>query len=185
MSDPLQRKFRNLVLVLAVAGLAGCSGFASRLSGNIPRQGSVIPDSKLQLSPQVAIPLEKIVFWGVYAGTAYSILDPFAPNWEIEEAQFPSNQIHLSLKMKRYYAGGAGEARAVFHRRARELVQHGGFEGYEVLEYSESLESSVLGSQRVSQGVVRLTGTGIEVLPTQGNPPPARMTPASASNPRS
>lgn len=174
-----------LALILAAISLAGCSGFASRISGNIPRQGSTIPDSKFQLSPSVAIPLEKIVFWGVYAGTAYSILDPFAPNWEIEEARFANNQIHLSLKMKRYYAGGAGEARAVFHRRARELMQYGGFEGYEVLEYSESLESSVLGSQRVSQGVVRLTGMGIEATPVQGNPPPARMTPASASNPRS
>lgn len=174
-----------LALILLAVGLAGCSGFASRLAGNIPRQGSTIPDSKLQLSPQVAIPLEKIVFWGIYAGTAYSILDPLAPNWEIEEAQFPANQIHLSLKMKRYYAGGAGEARAVFHRRAKELVRYGGFEGYEVLEYTEGLDSSVLGSQRVAEGVVRLTGMGIDTTPVQGNPPPARMTPASASNPRS
>ena len=174
-----------LALVLAAVSLAGCSGFASRLSGNIPKQGSTIPDSTLQLSPSVAVPLEKIVFWGAYAGTAYSILDPFAPNWEIEEAQFPNNHIHLSLKMRRYYAGGAGEARAVFHRRAKELMQIGGFEGYEVLEFTEGLESSVLGSQRVSQGVVRLTGMGIDAVPAQGNPPPARMTPASASNPRS
>jgi len=147
-----------IAIFLTGISLAGCSSLSSQLTGNIPKQGSTIPDSTLQLSPSVAIPLEKIVFWGVYAGTAYSILDPFAPNWEIEEAQFPNNQIHLSLKMKRYYAGGGGEARTVFHRRARELVQYGGFEGYEVLEYSEGLESSVLGSQRVSEGVVRLTG---------------------------
>ncbi|MBI5920421.1 MAG: hypothetical protein HY847_02090 [Betaproteobacteria bacterium] len=174
-----------LLLILALLGLAGCSGYASRLTGNIPRQGTTIPNSTLMLSPSVAVPLEKVVFWGAYAGTAYSILDPLAPNWEIEEARFPNNQIHLSLKMRRYYAGGAGEARVAFHRRARELVQYGGFEGYEVLEYNEGLESSVLGSQRVTEGVVRLTGLGIETAPVQGNPPPARMTPASASNPRS
>lgn len=176
---------RYLWFVVALLGLAGCSGYTSRLAGDIPRQGSAIPDSNLKISPSLVIPLEKIVFWGAYVGVAYSILDPFAPNWEIEEAQMPGNHIYLSLKMRRYYAGGAGEARAVFHRRAKELVQSGGFEGYEVLEYSEGLESSVLGSQRVSQGVVRLTGVGLEVSPSQGNPPPARMTPASASNPRS
>lgn len=172
-------------IILAMLCLAGCSGYASRLTGNIPRQGSLIPNSNLMLSPSVSFPLEKVVFWGAYAGTAYAVLDPLAPNWEIEEARFPNNQIHLSLKMRRYYAGGAGEARVAFHRRARELVQFGGFEGYEVLEYNEGLESSVMGSQRVTEGVVRLTGVGLEDASVQGSPPPARMTPASASNPRS
>ncbi|MFA7269806.1 MAG: hypothetical protein WC073_10720 [Sterolibacterium sp.] len=145
---------------MAIAVLAGCSGYTSRLAGTIPRQGGAIPDSNLKVSPSLSIPLEKIVFWGGYVGIAYLILDPLAPNWEIEEAQLPNNHIHLSLKMRRYYAGGAGEARVVFNRRAKELVQYGGFGGYEVLEYSEGMESSVLGSQRVSEGVIRLGATG-------------------------
>lgn len=153
----MQRKIESLALILAIVGLAGCSGFTSRLSGNIPRQGTVVPNSTVQVSPSLAIPLEKIVFWGIYAGTAYLILDPLAPNWEIEEATLPNHHIHLALKMKRYYAGGAGEARMVFQRRAKELVQYGGFDSYEVLEYSEGMESSVLGSKRVSEGVIRLT----------------------------
>ncbi|MDD5176109.1 MAG: hypothetical protein PHQ05_06795 [Sterolibacterium sp.] len=185
MSDLILRKFRKLAGVLAIVGLAGCTGFTSRVAGTVPRQGSVIPDSTVQVSRSVAIPLETMVYWGAYAGAAYLILDPFAPNWEIEEAALPNNLVHLSLKMKRYYAGGAGEARVVFHRRARDLVQYGGFEGYEVLEYTEGMASSVLGSQRVSQGVVRLTGVGAEPAPSQGNPPPARSIPASAINPRS
>ena len=135
-----------------------------------------------------------MVYWGVYAGTAYLILDPFAPNWDIEEAPLPKNQFHFALKMKRFYSGGGGEARSILHRRAKELVQYGGFEGYELLEYSESLESSVLGSQRVAQGVIRLTGVGLESEPGtaeskagtgQGNALPARMIPESAKNPRS
>lgn len=174
-----------LLITAVVLGLAGCSGFTSRLAGDIPRQGSAIPDSNLKISPSLVIPLEKIVFWGAYVGIAYSILDPFAPNWEIEEAELPNHQFYLSMKMRRYYSGGSGEARAVFHRRAKELVQYGGFEAYEVLEYTEALESSVLGSQRVTQGVVRLTGAGVASEASQGSPPPARMTPASASNPRS
>lgn len=176
----------GLALALAVVGLAGC-GYFRRLDGNLPRSGSVLPNSTFQVTPSLAIPLEKMVFWGIYAGTAYLILDPLAPNWEIEEAPLPDNHIHLGLKMKRYYSGGAGEARAVFHRRAKDLVRYGGFDGYEVLEYNESLESSVLGSQRVSQGVIRLTGNGIEapLSQSQGSPPPARSTPDSATNPRS
>jgi hypothetical protein len=58
--------------------------------------------------------------------------------------------------MKRYYAGGAGEARVVFNRRAKDLVRSLGAESYRILEYSEGMESSVLGSRRVGEGVVEL-----------------------------
>jgi hypothetical protein len=86
------------------------------------------------------------------------VLDPLAPNWDIEEAPLGDHHIHFSLRMKRYYAGGAGEAQSHFHRRAKELMRLNGFSGYRVVEYQESLESSVLGSQRTATGVVVLTG---------------------------
>lgn len=142
------------VAVAALGGLAACSS-----PGKLNATG-LIPDKSFQLSASFGIPLEKIVFWGAYAGVAYLVLDPLAPNWEIEQAPLSDNHVHLALKMKRVHAGGAGEARQLFQRRARELVQYGGFDGYEIEEYSEGLESSVLGSQRVASGVIRLTGGG-------------------------
>jgi len=204
MSKPTPMQLIKLLpLVLAVIVLAGCTGFSSRLAGDIPRSGSLVPNTLLHITPSLSIPLEKMVYWGAYAGTAYLILDPFAPNWDIEEAPLPKNQVHFALKMKRFYSGGGGEARSILHRRAKELVQYGGFEGYELLEYNESLESSVLGSQRLAQGVIRLTGVGLDSEPTtleskagtgtpesragtgQGNALPARMIPESAKKPRS
>lgn len=173
---------RALLALLIAAGLAGCTGVTSRLSGNVPRTGSLVPATTLQLTPSLGIPLEQIFFWGASAGAAYLILDPLAPNWEIEEAPLADNQIHLSLKMKRYYAGGAGEARSIFNRRAKDLVQYGGFDSYEVLEYSEGMESSMLGSQRVCEGVIRLSR---KEAPDQGKAAPARITPESATKPLS
>lgn len=153
---------RRLLAALALAGLlAGCGALnypgPTALSGPIPAQGPLIPDATLNLSNQVHIPLEKIVSWGLYAGAAWLILDPLAPNWEIEQADFPDQYFHLSLKMKRVYAGGAGEARMVFHQRAKDLMRQNGYEGYSVVEYNEGLESSVLGSQRFARGVIHLT----------------------------
>lgn len=127
------------------------------LPSKFPETGTIVPDTSLQLTPSLAVPLEKLVFWGAYAAAAYLILDPLAPNWEIEQAQFPDNRYHLSMKMKRYYSGGAGEARVVFHQRAKELMRAGGYSGYQVIEYTEGLESSVLGSQRVGNGVIQLS----------------------------
>jgi hypothetical protein len=119
--------------------------------------GPLIPDTSVSLGPSVSYPLEKLVYWGIWVGAAYLILDPFAPNWQIEEARFPDNHVHMSLAMKRYYAGGAGEARALFHRRAKELMRAGGYAGYEVVEYEEGMESSMLGAQRTASGVVRFS----------------------------
>ena len=155
------RQRRLLYVSLLCCGLAGCAVMdypgQTSLSGALPAQGPIIPDTTLNLSNSVQIPLERIVTWGLYAGAAYLILDPLAPNWEIEQAAFPDGHYHFSLKMKRFYAGGAGESRVVFHQRAKELMRQGGYDGYQVVEYSEGMQSSVLGSQRVSQGVIRLT----------------------------
>ena len=159
MMTALQR--RLLLVTVLSCGMAGCSALnypgPTSLSGNFPAQGPLIPDTALNLSNSVQIPLEKIVAWGLYAGAAWLILDPLAPNWEIEQASFPDRYYHLSLKMKRVYSGGAGESRVVSHQRAKELMRQNGFDAYTVVEYTEGLDSSILGSQRVAQGVIQLT----------------------------
>ncbi|MDP2808789.1 MAG: hypothetical protein Q8O34_01425 [Rhodocyclaceae bacterium] len=158
------RTFSAIAAIAVVSALilAGCSsqpvgGVRYYPESGASGGGSIVGSSILKLTPNISVELEKLVIWGAYAGVAWWVLDPLAPNWHIEEAPLADNHIHFSLKMKRYYAGGAGEARAVFQRRAKELMQYNGFDGYQVIEYNESLESSVLGSQRVAGGVVRLT----------------------------
>ena len=162
MSNPTPRAgdmIRHRSALLLALLLAGCGSWKmpTSLNGDLPAKGSIIPSTVLKLTSSLAVPLDKIVYWGIYAGSAYLILDPLAPNWEIEEAGFPDDHYRLSLNMRRYYAGGMGEARLVFHRRAKELAQLGGYDGYEVLEYSEGIESSVLGSRRNAVGVIALT----------------------------
>lgn len=143
---------RLLFLVLLSCVFAGCSS-----KGLTPNSAPIIPETTINLSKSVQIPLENVVGWGLYVGAAWLILDPLAPNWEIEQASFPDRYYHLSLKMKRVYTGGAGEARVVFHQRARELMLENGFDSYAVVEYTEGLDSSVLGSQRVARGVIQLS----------------------------
>lgn len=164
---------RQLALIGCVL-LAGCSSLGSlttttNAAGTFPSKGSVIPSTNLALTPTTTISLEKLIYWGGVGAIAYYVMDPFSPNWDIQEAQFPNDHYHLSLKMKRYYSGGAGEARVVFNHRAKELANAGGFSGYKILEYSEGLDSSVAGSQRVSEGVIVLTGP-VQV-PEQGMAP--------------
>ena len=167
MTPSHQRRLLAAVVVTCIT--TGCAswtkedtdklvvGTTAGVVANMALTKGIIPDKTVKLSPTVGISLEKLVYWGAYVSAAYLILDPLAPNWEIEQAAFPDSHYHFSLKMKRLYAGGAGESRTVFHQRAKELMRQGGYDGYDVLEYSEGMGSSVLGSQRVSQGVIHLT----------------------------
>jgi hypothetical protein len=152
------------VIALALA-LAACGTVRT-----IPSNGALVPDWSLQLTPDLNVALDKIVYWGAYAGVAYLVLDPLTPNWEIEEAKFTDNRYHLAMRMKRYYAGGAGEARVVFNRRAAELVRAHGATSYQILEYSEGMESSVLGSRRVGAGVIELATAGAASQPLSAAP---------------
>lgn len=152
---------RPLVLagLLAAGGCSSLHDSASSVSESILGTGvdkPLLPDRTVALSSTTSIALEKLVYWGLYVGAAYLILDPLAPNWNIEEAWLDAELVHFDLKMKRYYAGGAGEARQVFNRRAKSLMRAGEFSSYQILEYNESLDSSVLGAQRRAEGVIRL-----------------------------
>jgi hypothetical protein len=159
--NTLSRAGRFLTTVALLPFFAGCSALnypgPTGLSGDFPAQGPIIPDTTLVLSKSTQIPLEKIVSWGLYAGAAWLIIDPLAPNWEIEQANFPDQHFHLMLKMKRVYSGGAGEARMMFQQRAKDLMRQNGYDGFAIIEYNESLESSVMGSQRIARGVIQLT----------------------------
>lgn len=162
--------------------LVGCNSMQvpTNASGDFPRKGSFVPATNINLLPGFSVTLEKLIYWGGVSAVAYYITDPLAPNWSITEAKFPQDQVYLSLQMKRYYAGGAGEARAVFHRRAKELMRTGGFASYEVLEYTEGLDSSVIGSQRVSEGVIALRRAAAPA-DDQGRTPPADSPPLSTT----
>ena len=153
------RQCRLFLLSAMVSLLGACANTPTPADAAVSLAATkgLIASKTLKISDSVSIALEKLVFWGGYGAAAYLILDPLAPNWEIEEAAFPDNYYHFNLRMKRFYSGGAGEARVVFQQRAKELMRRGGFDGYQVLEYSEGLESSFLGSQRVTEGVIQLT----------------------------
>lgn len=153
-------RYPAAVLLAPLALLSACGSLSSttNAAGTFPKGGSIIPATNIAVSPTYTLPLEKLVYWAGVSAIAYYVIDPGAPNWQIEEAKFPDNHYHLALKMKRYYAGGAGEARVVFNRRAEELARSEGFSGYQIVSYSESLESNVIGSQRTGEGVIVLTG---------------------------
>lgn len=90
------------------------------------------------------------------AGAIYLIYDPLAPNWEVEEAKLAEDTYRYSLKMKRFHRGGEGESLQIVKRRATQLQLEQGFSSYEILGYSEGIDSHTIGAQRMAEGIIRL-----------------------------
>lgn len=141
---------RPLVASTALALLAACS----TPSNPAP---PLIPDKSIQLTATKALTLTDMVAAVAIPAAIYFIYDPLAPNWEIEETRVTEDTYRLSLKMKRYHTGGAGESVQVVKRRAEQLVQANGYGNYVLLEYTEGIDSQTLGARRVADGTIRLT----------------------------
>lgn len=144
---------KETALACLVSGLLlqGCSSTSS--SGTA---SSLIPDKAIQLTAKTSVSLSTLATVAVIGAAIYLVYDPLAPNWEIEESRLNDNTYRLSLKMKRYHTGGAGESIQIVKRRASQLQYENGYGNYQILEYTEGIDSQTLGARRVADGVIRL-----------------------------
>lgn len=136
-------------LVAAVVALAGCSSTGSTGS-------PLIPDKVIQLTANTSVSLSSLATAAVVAAAIYVVYDPLAPNWEIEESRLNEDTYRFSLKMKRYHTGGAGESIQILKRRAGKLQYEQGFAGYQILEYTEGIDSQTIGARRMAEGTIKL-----------------------------
>lgn len=142
----LPRLPRSLV-ALGTALLAGCSTI-----GDPPHDWLLLPAAGV-----AAVSNGYVTVPGLAAGVAaYAVLDPLAPNWNLQEARLAEERYRLVLRMKAVHSGGAGEAYQIFLRRAEQLAGQPGFGAYEVTRWQEGIESNRPFAQRVAYGDIRL-----------------------------
>lgn len=138
----------RLPVVTALAGLLG----ACSTIGEPPHDWLLLPTAAV-----VALDNGYLKIPAVAAAVAvYALVDPLAPNWTIQEARVGEERYRLVLRMKALHAGGDGEARQVFARRALQLASQPGFAGYDVTAWEEGIDSNRPFSQRVALGEIRL-----------------------------
>jgi hypothetical protein len=137
-------------LILSVAALcAGCTGVSNTNSRNL-----LIPNDALNVSRSLTITAENFAV----GAALFMIIDPLAPNWQIEQTRLDAGRYLIALKKKRFTTGGDGEAAQVFYRRAAQLAREQGNGNYRVVGYTEGIESSVPLAQRVAHGWVEIDG---------------------------
>lgn len=144
--------FRRYITATACLVLAACGSLSDERKMETQ---PIIPARSVQLTESVSISLEAMAA----AAAVYLVVDPLAPNWQVQEARLADDLYRLSLKRKRFSGGGDGEALEVINRRAERLAQEHGYTGYQIVKYTEGIDSGlpVSVAQRVSQGVIRLT----------------------------
>ncbi|MDD2883463.1 MAG: hypothetical protein PHT48_00295 [Dechloromonas sp.] len=142
-------RYALLATVCGMTMLAGCAQTGTAVT-------PLVADKTLALTATTSISLATLASAAAIGGAVHLIYDPLAPNWEIEEVQVSEDTYHFALKMKRYHTGGGGESLQILKRRVGQIQREQGFTGYQILEYSEGIDSQTLGSRRMAEGVVRL-----------------------------
>ena len=136
-----------VIVMAACVVLTGCS-----TSSTSP----LVPDKSIYLTSTTTVSYSAIATAAVVLAAIYIVYDPLAPNWEIEESRLNEDTYRFSLKMKRYHTGGSGESMQIFKRRAGTLQHEQGFAGYQILEYTEGIESQTIGARRIAEGTIKL-----------------------------
>ena len=137
---------RCLALCMA-ASFGGCAGIDGLSSSKV-----IVPNETLNISRTLSIPFESLAAGALL----YVIIDPLAPNWQIEQTQLDAGRYLIALRKKRFTTGGDGEAAQIFFRRAAQIAHGQGNARYRVVEFTEGVESSMPIAQRVAQGVIEL-----------------------------
>ncbi|WP_295006480.1 hypothetical protein [uncultured Dechloromonas sp.] len=139
-------KTRLLLGVAACVALVGCTN-TGRTGGS-----PLIPDQAIRLTAHTSVSLSTLLV----GAAIYAYYDPLAPNWEIEEARLDDETYRFSMKMKRYHTGGSGESMQILKRRANQIQREQGFGGYQILEYTEGIDSQTIGARRIAEGTIKL-----------------------------
>jgi len=171
---------RMLVLVAAAVSVSGCGIIDNKLLGSsVPRHGSLIPDTKIQLTKGYATTIEKLALTGAAAAALYYVYQPLDPNWEGADLPVSHDVYRISLRMKRFHTGGDGEALQQARRYAEQLRVARGASGYTLVEFAEGIESSTPVAHRIAEAIVRLKDVPppppaeVEGPPRQAQPSPA------------
>lgn len=139
---------KKVVAVFAVVvSLSGCS-----TTSTMP----LIPAKSVYLTASTSVSYATLATAAVVAAAILIVYDPLAPNWEIEESRLNEDTYRFSMKMKRYHTGGAGESIQILKRRASQLQYEQRFAGYQILEYTEGIDSQTVGARRVADGTIKL-----------------------------
>jgi hypothetical protein len=144
-------------LVIGTLAIAGC---------NSTPTSPVIPNETIYLTTNFAFTYAELLGVVAIVGATYLIVDPLAPNWEVTQTKLADNRWRINMRMKNFTTGGAGEATELLHRHAEELAQSQGYRRYQILTWTQGIQSNVPFAHRWARGEIAL-GEHIPPMPEE------------------
>ncbi|MGD9787205.1 MAG: hypothetical protein AB7U30_04555 [Sulfuricellaceae bacterium] len=147
----ISNTIKRRIFLCALAGtlpLAGCTTTPNAPNSN----GSFGFTSSMLTTPYSMVPGINPVILGVTTAAAINTL---LPSWSLDDMPIGGDKYRIFLKKKTFSSGGDGEAAQLFKYRAEQIAATKGYNGYQILEFTEGLDSGVLGTQRVAQGIIQ------------------------------
>jgi hypothetical protein len=146
----------TLSLLAVSAALAACT--------------PIIPDKTVQLTATQSYPYADILATAAVVAAVWYVVDPLAPNWEVQEGKVTDNRWRIALRKKNWTTGGDGEAVELLHRHAAQLAQRQGYRSYQILTFSEGVQSDMPIAHRWARGEIELK----EYLPPMPDEAPGK-----------
>lgn len=137
---------KRAILVGALT-LAGCSSSPT---------SPIIPNETVYLTSNVAFTYAELLGAAAVIGATYLIVDPLAPNWQVTQTKLADNRWRINMRKKDFTTGGDGETMELLRRHAEELAQTQGYRRYQVMAWTEGVQSDVPFAHRWGRGEVEL-----------------------------
>jgi|GEM_PF-1101443 len=137
-----------LTALVGTVFLAGCNTTPNTSTSN----GSFGFTSSMLTTPYSMVPGINPVILGA---TTAAIINALLPSWSLDDMPIGGDKYRIFLRKKTFSSGGDGEAAQLFKYRAEQITASKGYNGYQILEFTEGLDSGVLGTQRVAQGIIQ------------------------------
>lgn len=149
---------RLLGLCILAGALAGCNTVPNQPTSS----GTFGVTAQMMTLPYSMVPGINPIILG--AGTS-AIINSLLPTWSLEDMPIGGDRYRIFLRKKTFSSGGDGEAAQLFKYRAEQITGSRGYYGYQILEFTEGLDSGLMGTQKVAQGIIQIYKTA----PTNGN----------------
>ena len=116
----------------------------------------IIPDDTVHLTSTQSYPLSDVVATAAVAATVWIVVDPLAPNWDVSESKVTDNRWRIAMRKKNFTTGGDGEAIELMHRHAARLAELQGYRSYQIVTWTEGVQSDVPIAHRWARGEIEL-----------------------------
>jgi hypothetical protein len=116
----------------------------------------IIPDEAIELTATQSYSYADVLGVAAIAVVTWVVVDPLAPNWEVKEGRTADNRWRIAMRKKNFTTGGDGEAVELLHRHAARLAETQGYRRYQIVTFTEGVQSDVPFAHRWARGEIEL-----------------------------